>query len=596
MVAAIGQRHIDLFQQKIWKGNHLEKQLNISALVPQDQYQSGQYKAIYQAKDLGTYRKTLGGMAIDSYDPDGFLKSLGLKKPMAPGRTTLDLVRAFRLTDYKPDPRYLPFPEKIAAPAQRFLTKLSHLSPRTLNVLATIADKTLIKSMEKSDHEDPHPYDQVKNIALDKPSQLKPEEHYYGLIAQNSNQFAWDRGIHIGSIAADHDKGEKFGSYDVARQLGFTEQQARNLAIEDFDVDLNDTHYIGPDGKPRTTVAGSGGDKGDYHWHFNRSQKGEEDSRITAARVHMERAIDFARQGHYLAAEREVGIGLHGLQDMFSHGQISPATHGFLAEFPDMIKFNPVGLYETLQATEGYLKLYIEALNLNSEPTATIQRARPLVSGNSSDLKQAKLTQELQKYPSELLEFLGKNGVQIYLAKAGTQLTELGFGQDLNQDGKITPHHWVDVNQDGQHQSYEVEGHLADGRLWNEQLAAYNHDTKLLVLSESLMKNSEAFDNALRHELAHALDLNLQDDPQIGQKWANYVEQLYHRARRSGELAFNESNRHEFFAHLSARPKNMIVSSQGLTGIGFIGGGKLSGAVSVPAISNVGQKGIWLLK
>lgn len=35
--------------------------------------------------------------------------------------------------------------------------------------------------------------------------------------------------------------------------------------------------------------------------------------------------------------------------------------------------------------------------------------------------------------------------------------TELGFGADLDRDGRITPHRWVDINRDGQRHWFEVE-------------------------------------------------------------------------------------------------------------------------------------------
>jgi hypothetical protein len=52
----------------------------------------------------------------------------------------------------------------------------------------------------------------------------------------------------------------------------------------------------------------------------------------------------------------------------------------------------------------------------------------------------------------------------------------------------------------------------------------------------------------LKHEIDHAMDCCLQEDPQLSAKWETYTDRLYNTARRKGTIAFDEMDRHEYFA------------------------------------------------
>ena len=90
-----------------------------------------------------------------------------------------------------------------------------------------------------------------------------------------------------------------------------------------------------------------------------------------------------------VTAEQELSIGLHSLQDVFSHAQISPMIHTLMGEFPDIVKYHPLPMFETALATESYLKKFIEGLNLQPLNQSHTMKTRstgpdPLVVGNVS--------------------------------------------------------------------------------------------------------------------------------------------------------------------------------------------------------------------
>ena len=151
--------------------------------------------------------------------------------------------------------------------------------------------------------------------------------------------------------------------------------QARRMAKECYDVDTDKTHYHDPTDRTKARITGAEGEL-DLYRHYNRSPFGVEDTRITAAKIHLDRALKLSDEGYYNAAERELGIGLHSLQDIFSHVQITPVNHAILGEFPDFVKYHPLAMYETAVVTEGYLKKFIEHLDLRTPGQATVLEDR----------------------------------------------------------------------------------------------------------------------------------------------------------------------------------------------------------------------------
>jgi hypothetical protein len=211
-------------------------------------------------------------------------------------------------------------------------------------------------------------------------------------------------------------------------------------------------------------------------------------------------------------------------------------------------------MFETAMATEGYLKKFIQGLNLNSINPDTVLQSHPtfsdqLVVGDCAPEERSAISRKMAEFPEALTNFLKQNGIHIFVGAGETRLTELGFGMDLDGDGKITPGKWVDINQDGQRQWFEVEDQFDNGKNWNEQPAAYSHQHRMIFISNRLLEDTR-FEAFLKHEINHALDLTFCDDPQLKDKWKAYINKLYDAARRQGIIAFDELDPHEYFARI----------------------------------------------
>ena len=532
------------------------KEIERNLAIEEDPYASGKWRPAYDIQVFDQYKNTLGGRPMESYDPNGFLDELGMTQSLTAGRSNLELLRAFLvINEYRPDARYFPMPEKIAAFVQKVLLFLNIVSPRLVCAVDRLINPLIVKQLEKNyvtDEHDPFPCGKFEEIILGERDALAKEKRYFGILRKKVPQYAWDNGPHSGSVDPGRDGTENFGTYDIALTLGFTESQARRIAIKCYDVDISKTHYHDPEDKTKPRVTGTVGEIGDIHRHYNRSPYGSEDSRIIAAKIHLSRALKLADGGYYNTAEQELAIGLHSLQDIFSHSQLTPVVHTLIGEFPDFVKYHPVSMYETALATEGYLKKFIEGLNLKSFNPDTDLKPQlgpsgQLIVGDSTPEEKSAVSRKMAELPEALIDFLKQNGIRIFVGAEGTRLTDLGFGLDLDGDGKITPETWVDINQDGQRQWFEVEDQFENGKKWNQQLAAYHHPHRLIFISNRLVADPRC-EMFLKHEINHALDLTYRDDPQFKNKWIAYITKLYNAARRQGIIAFDELNPHEFFA------------------------------------------------
>ena len=181
--------------------------------------------------------------------------------------------------------------------------------------------------------------------------------------------------------------------------------------------------------------------------------------------------------------------------------------------------YHPLAMYETAVATEGYIQKFISGLNLKPiDPAAQLQVRVPffqtLIGGSASPDEKAAVSQKIAGYPPALAAFLKQNGIRIFVGAPDTRLTELGFGLDLDGDGRVIPGRWVDINEDGRRQWFEVEDQVDEDRQWDEQPAAYNHRSRMIFISARILKYP-GFEKILKHEINHALDLTWADDPQL---------------------------------------------------------------------------------
>ena len=547
---------INFFQPGIWQEGALENEIERNLAVQEDCYASGTWKPAFDQQTFEKYKYTLGGKPTESYDPNGFLAEMGLSECLTAGRTYLEMLQAFYLVkEYVPDARYFPFSKKIATFAQKSLLSISTISPHFTKIADRLADYWVVKKIEKeymTDNNDPGLYGRMEEIIKGDRLDLLKEARYWGIFRKRLPQYAWDRGPHTGSIGPGRQGTENFGTYDIALKLGFSESQAKRIAIKCYDVDFDKTHYLDPKDKTKPRVTGTAGRIGDIHRHYNRSPDGEEDTRITAAKIHLDRSLKLIDEGYYDTAEQELAIGLHSLQDILSHSQLTPTIHTIMGEFPDFVKYHPVAMYETVVVTENYLKKFIAGLNLTIiDPIAeSILQTAPsdqLIVGNATPEQRSMVAKKMAEFPKALTTFLKANGIRLYIGAEGTRLTDLGFGLDLDGDGKITPDKWVDINQDGEKQWFEVEDQFDNGREWNRQLAAYNHQNRVIFISTRVLEDP-GFETTLKHEINHAIDFTYLDLPQFKVKWKAYINKLYNAARRQGEIAFDELDPHEYFA------------------------------------------------
>jgi hypothetical protein len=550
---------INFFQPEIWQDGALLQEIERNLAAPVDLFASGQWKPALTPRVLEKYKNILRhskGRDIERFDPDGYLSEVGLPQSLTAGRTNSDLLQTFHLIEaYRPDARYFPFSKKTGALVQKIFLSISRISPSVVIAADRLIDPLAIRMTEKKYQTDQHrsaPYGKFAEIVKGEQSDLSKEARYLGVLRKKVPQFTWDRGPHSGSIDPDRRADEDFGTYDIAVKFGFSEEQARRMAAMCYDVDINQTHYHDPRDRSKTRITGTVGEIGDIQRHYNRSPAGVEDTRITAARIHLDRALRLADDGFYDAAEKEFGIGLHSLQDIFSHAQLTPTTHTCLGEFPDLVKYHPLSMFETAVATEGYFKKFIAGLNLKPlnpapEPQAEIPFSDPFIGGTAAAEDQALVSQKIAAFPEQLTTFLKDNNIRIFVAAAETLPTELGFGVDLDGDGEVSPGKWVDVNRDSQKQWFEVEDQFDAGKTWDRQPAAYNHQNRTIFISARLLEEP-GWEAVLKHEINHAIDLTLQEDPRSSIKWHAYINKLYNAALRQGTIAFDEIDPHENFA------------------------------------------------
>ena len=146
----------------------------------------------------------------------------------------------------------------------------------------------------------------------------------------------------------------KYGTYHWAKQVGFSEQEARTIAIGNNSADLGGWSGWIPI-------------IGDQSRHFNQPDSfidGIGDTRDYWAGIEFKRALEYWEKGNKKAALGHLGKGLHSLQDKYAHRDWD--TGAFYAkEHPDWFdKWNNSLNNEAKEATNKttieYLKNFLE--------------------------------------------------------------------------------------------------------------------------------------------------------------------------------------------------------------------------------------------
>lgn len=305
----------------------------------------------YKTKEaLDNYLKSLNGLPQQAYDPYGFLFTIGVNNAKSAGRGNEQHRAAVLKSGFTPHNTL--FGKEIFI--QKWFFALNKQTPELFDAIAgpinsalTIYSKT-VKKWEQ-------PYNggiiDVKNngnteawkvYGNTEVAKLKME----GKDLNPINALFGDdfhAGIPDGTISH-----QMYGSYYMAKKLGFSNEQALRIARADFAIDES--------GKTTSSPIGA------MDRHFNMNDIGREDTRIIWATKHLNLAIKLAQESKFEQAEKELGFGLHGLQDLFAHGQIEPSWHATMGSFPDDVSYNPIAMAEATTATYGYLQTYLDKI------------------------------------------------------------------------------------------------------------------------------------------------------------------------------------------------------------------------------------------
>lgn len=315
---------------------------------------TGQKCTYKTPEQIRAYLASLNGYSQKSYDTHGFLKNLGLENLKSSGRTLNQFLLVLNTVEnYKPNNTFIqkPFFWLLKKDPQTF-ESISDF----VNLIAELPCQ-IKKEWEKPFQTGfkPNPNNPIipanqwyQNVQMDDKGAIKVKK-----LSTKDITTLWGEDFHMGD--PDNNTGFNYGTFSIAKSLGFTDAQARRISLSNIAIDENKSIYGRTDSFPFGDM--------DRHFNLNLSDiNKEEDTRLIWARRHLEQAVILAKKGAYLEAEQELGYGLHSLQDMFAHGQLKSTEHGTMGNFPDMIAHNPIGFAEATLATTAYLKAYLNLI------------------------------------------------------------------------------------------------------------------------------------------------------------------------------------------------------------------------------------------
>lgn len=322
------------------------------------------------------YIKSIKGKPQDAYDTKGFLASIGVNGAESYGRDDSGVHSLLKTIKYTPNSTEVSKPLQIAQKV--FYWFYMHF-PKTFDKIGELVDKYYFTRKDiknESWNTVPVPKNPLKaeeaqisplsvqqnyadNVIAQSLSVARPrsaQEIFDGLFKLRPPAgiaLMFEHDFHMGTPQPGQAP-QNYGTYAIAKRLGFTEEQAINLATSDYNMDMNNTDYgksdAFPDGLPSK------------HFNLNKDHPENGDTRYIWAQRHLDAAVDLAKHGHFKEAEQEIGYGLHSIQDSFAHGHIKLATHAITDDIPDGVGYNPVATYEATLATIGYLNEYMNRL------------------------------------------------------------------------------------------------------------------------------------------------------------------------------------------------------------------------------------------
>ncbi|MGV3526402.1 MAG: hypothetical protein ACO1RX_19435 [Candidatus Sericytochromatia bacterium] len=338
---------------------------------------TGKPIAFQDDRSKQAYIQAIQGKSQDSYDTQGFLRGIGVTNAETYGRDDKGVHSLLKTIDYSPNSEEVSLPLRVA---QKSFFWFFKTFPKTFNKVADLVDKhyftrkdTKAESWLKVPVPQPGinpseailpaaqvraPYSanlmlkQIQNGQKATPEQLFNRHFRDNPPAELGAMFEED--FHMG-VPKEGETPHNYGTYSVALRLGFSADQARRMGTANFDMDLNSTIYGDTDAFPNA--------KPSRHFNLNKNTPEKGDTRFIWAQRHLDAAVELAKRGRFEQAEKEIGYGLHSIQDAFAHGHIRLASHAITDNIPDGVDFNPVGAYEATLATIGYLNTYMERLS-----------------------------------------------------------------------------------------------------------------------------------------------------------------------------------------------------------------------------------------
>lgn len=333
--------------------------------------------AFQDAKSQQAYINSIKGKPQEFYDTKGFLAGIGVTGVETYGRNDAKIPALLKTIKYTPNSTEVSKPLQIAQ--KTFYWFYNHF-PKTFNKIGDLTDKYYFTRKDSKNEtwlKMPVPANPPKD-SKGPISSLDIQQHYADNVIAQSLQVARPRStqelfdglfklrppaeisllfeadFHMGTPTPGEPH-QNYGTYAIATRLGFTEEQAKNIATSDYDMDLNNTAYGPSDAFPNGLPS--------KHFDLNKFTPEKGDTRYIWAQRHLDAAVELAKTGHFTEAEKEIGYGLHSIQDSFAHGHIKLAVHAITDDIPDGVSLNPVATYEATLATIGYLNEYMKRLH-----------------------------------------------------------------------------------------------------------------------------------------------------------------------------------------------------------------------------------------
>lgn len=151
----------------------------------------------------------------------------------------------------------------------------------------------------------------------------------------------------------------------------------------------------------------------------------------------------------------------------------------------------------------------------------------------SADLD--RLTAKLSSFTLDMIQKVKAHGVTVHILRdkpgeGDIKPTDLGFGHDLDNNGKIEVGKWVDLDGNGAEDPGEREDFTSGGYSWNTVNGAYDTKTNILFYKEGEVNDaSDYHDASILHEFSHSVDDAVRND-EGSSDWGQQIDKNFKEA------------------------------------------------------------------